>query len=244
MATTITVPVPKLPPLKLFIDGQFVDAVSKKTFPVIQPATEEEVCRVAEADKADVDLAVEAALRAGPKWEAAGHKGRRNTLLKFADLLEKHADELATLESFNNGSPLPLASLFIKNCPDDVRYFAGWCDKVDGRVVSVDGPFHVYTRREPIGVCGMILPWNVPVWALLIKLAPCLAMGNTAVIKPAEQTPLTALRIAELLIEAGVPAGTVNILPGYGPTAGAAIAEHLRSGRWPLLAPLRWEGSS
>jgi len=142
-------------------------------------------------------------------------------------LSKKNASDLAVLESYNNGSPLGLSKDIINALADDIRYFSGWADKVDGRVPPVDGPFHLYTRKEPIGVCGLILPWNVPLWALITKLAPCLAMGNVAVIKPAEQTPLTALRFAELVSEVGFPPGVVNIVNGYGPSAGAPIAEHL-----------------
>jgi len=204
----------------------------EKKFPSVNPATEKVLVEVYEADKADVDIAVAAAKRAlEGEWGKTGPKARRNLLLKFADMIEADLEKFARLESYNNGSPLGFQTAVIKNIPDDIRYFAGWVDKVDGRVVPSEPGFHVYTRKEPIGVCGLVLPWNVPLWAIIVKLAPCLAMGNVAVVKPAEQTPLTSLALAELFSKVGFPNGVLNILPGFGPTAGRAISSHLDIGK-------------
>jgi len=160
------------------------------------------------------------------EWSRIGSKGRRNLLLKLADLFEKHAKELAKLETFNNGGPLRFQSAVIEELPEDLRYYAGWADKIDGRIPVVDGTNSVFVHKEPLGVCGIIIPWNVPLWGLITKLGPCLAAGNTAIIKPAEQTPLSALRFAELVQSVGFPPGVVNILPGFG-AAGSAIAHHM-----------------
>jgi aldehyde dehydrogenase (NAD+) len=185
---------------------------------------------VAEADAADVDLAVKAARTAyehGP-WRKASGPERARLLHRLADLIEKHADELARLESMDNGKPLAVAkAVDVAATIGCYRYFAGWSDKVMGKTIPIEGPFFCYTRHESIGVCGQIIPWNFPLLMQAWKLAPALATGNTVVLKPAEQTPLTALRVGELIIEAGFPEGVVNILPGFGETAGAAIANHM-----------------
>eukprot|EP01027_Heterolobosea_sp_BB2_P000407 GEZU01000576.1.p1 GENE.GEZU01000576.1~~GEZU01000576.1.p1 ORF type:complete len:187 (-),score=49.28 GEZU01000576.1:36-596(-) len=152
MNTNIT-----LPPLKLFINNQFVDAASGKTFPVIQPATGQEICRVAEADKVDVDRAVDAAEAGLIAWEKLGYSGRQKALFRLADLWEESAEELGRLESYNNGGPIGTQTAIIKALAEDIRYFAGWCGKVEGKVAAVDGNYHVYTRKEPIGVCGLII---------------------------------------------------------------------------------------
>ena len=215
---------------KLLIDNQWTEAASGRTFATINPSTGEEICQVAEAAKEDVDRAVTAARRAferGP-WRKMAAAERGKLMNKLADLIEKHADELARLESLDNGKPyrvalaadLPLAIACF-------RYYAGWADKVQGRTIPINGNYFCYTRLEPVGVVGQIIPWNFPLLMQAWKLAPALACGNTVVLKPAEQTPLTALRIGELIVEAGFPEGVVNILPGYGPTAGQAIARHM-----------------
>ena len=215
---------------KLLINNKWVNSQSGKTFPTINPTTGEEICQVAEADAADVDLAVKAARTAfehGP-WHKTSGVERARLLNRLADLIEKNADELARLESMDNGKPLGEARAFdVAATIGCYRYFAGWADKVMGKTIPIEGPYFCYTRHEAIGVCGQIIPWNFPMLMQAWKLAPALATGNTSVLKPAEQTPLSALRIGELILEAGFPAGVVNILPGYGPTAGAAIANHM-----------------
>jgi len=215
---------------KLLINNRWVNSQSGKTFATVNPTTGEEICQVAEADAADVDLAVKAARTAyehGP-WRKASGPERARILHRLADLIEKHADELARLESMDNGKPLAVAkAVDVAATIGCYRYFAGWADKVMGKTIPIEGPFFCYTRHESIGVCGQIIPWNFPMLMQAWKLAPALATGNTVVLKPAEQTPLTALRIGELIVEAGFPEGVVNILPGFGETAGAAIANHM-----------------
>ena len=227
-------PVAEMPALKtlaqLLINNRWVDSRSGRQFPVINPSTGEEICQVAEADAADVDDAVRAARAAfdhGP-WRKMAASERGRLLYRLADLIEQHGDELARLESTNSGKPLSIAkAVDVAKTIACYRYFAGWADKVQGKTIPVDGNFFCYTRHEPIGVVGQIIPWNYPLLMQAWKLAPALATGNTVVMKPAEQTPLSALRIGELVVEAGYPAGVVNLLPGFGPTAGAAIARHM-----------------
>jgi aldehyde dehydrogenase (NAD+) len=220
-----------LPTTKLLINNRWIPSESGKTFATINPATGEEICRVAEADAADVDRAVKAARAAfHPKapWRRMSAAERGRLLNRLADLIEKHADELAQLEALDNGKPYAIAK--VADLPLTIacyRYYAGWADKVQGKTIPVAGAYFSYTRHEPVGVVGQIIPWNFPVLMQAWKLAPALATGNTVVLKPAEQTPLTALRVGELIAEAGFPDGVVNILPGYGPTAGAAIARHM-----------------
>ncbi len=215
---------------KILINNRWVDSASGKTFPVINPSTGEEICQVAEADSADVDKAVGAARAAFEHgaWRKMAASARGGLLNRLADLIERHTDELAALESLDNGKPFGVAkAVDVAATVACYRYFAGWADKIQGRTIPIDGDFFCYTRLEPVGVVGQIIPWNFPMLMQAWKLAPALATGNTVVMKPAEQTPLSALRIGELIIEAGFPEGVVNILPGYGPTAGAAIARHL-----------------
>jgi len=212
---------------KILINNEWVDAVSGKTFPTIDPSTETVITHVAEGDKADVDKAVAAAKKALVSWRKYPVTGRGKLLLKLADLLEKHADELAELESIDNGKPVIEARhIDVAGTIGVFRYYAGWTDKLSGKTISVDGPYAVYTKHEPVGVVGLIIPWNFPLMMLSWKVAPALAAGNTIILKPAEQTPLSALRFGELVVEAGFPPGVVNIVPGYGPTAGAAITHH------------------
>src|SRR5271163_3874098 len=216
--------------LKLLINNQWVASESGRTFPTVNPSTGEEICQVAEADAADVDKAVEAAREAfehGP-WRKMNASARGRLLNQLADLIEHNADQLARLESLDNGKPVSVAkAVDVAKTVACYRYFAGWADKVQGKTIPIDGDFLCYTRHEPIGVVGQIIPWNFPMLMMAWKLAPALATGNTVLMKPAEQTPLSALRIGELVVEAGFPAGVVNILPGFGPTAGAAIARHM-----------------
>jgi len=215
---------------KLLINNEWVDSASGKTFATINPATAEEICQVAEADAADVDKAVHAArvaFETGP-WRQATASQRGLLLHRLADLIEKHADELAQLEALDNGKPYSVASAadlpLVIAC---YRYYAGWADKIQGKTIPINGNYFCYTRHEPVGVVGQIIPWNFPLLMQAWKLGPALASGCTVVMKPAEQTPLSALRVGELLVEAGFPPGVVNLLPGYGPTAGAAIANHM-----------------
>lgn len=215
---------------KLFINNEWVDARSGRTFPTINPATEEIITHVAEADKADVDIAYEAAneaFRLGSPWRTMDASERGRLLNRLADLIERDIVYLASLESLDNGKPFQVAlagdlALTLK-C---YRYYAGWADKIEGKTIPIDGDFFCYTRHEPVGVCGQIIPWNFPLLMQAWKLGPALAAGCTVLMKVAEQTPLTALYVANLIKEAGFPPGVVNILPGYGPTAGAAIAAH------------------
>ncbi len=215
---------------KLLINNRWVASESGKTFPTINPSTGEEICQVAEADAADVDRAVaaaRAALEEGP-WAKMKASERGRLLYRLADLIEKNAEELARIESLDNGKPFSIAKTV--DVPKTIacyRYFAGWADKVHGKTIPIDGEFLCYTKHEPMGVVGQIIPWNFPMLMQAWKLAPALATGNTVVMKPAEQTPLSALRIGELIVDAGFPEGVVNLLPGFGPTAGAAIAGHM-----------------
>jgi aldehyde dehydrogenase (NAD+) len=216
---------------KILIDNKWVDSVSGKTFETINPATGERLANVAEADAADVDLAVKAARKAfhsKAPWRRMSAAARGNLLYRLADLIEKNIAELATLESLDNGKPQHVARTadlpLVIAC---YRYYAGWADKVQGKTIPISGDYFCYTRHEPVGVVGQIIPWNFPLLMQAWKLAPALACGNTTVLKVAEQTPLSALRMGELILEAGFPEGVVNILPGYGPTAGAAVARHM-----------------
>jgi aldehyde dehydrogenase (NAD+) len=215
---------------KLLINNRWVSSESGKTFATINPSTGEEICQVAEADAADVDKAVEAARAAfdqGP-WKKMRASERGRLLHRLADLIEQNADQLARLETLDNGKPLSIAkTVDVTKTIACYRYFAGWADKVQGKTIPIDGDFFCYTRHEPIGVIGQIIPWNYPLLMQAWKLAPALATGNTIVMKPAEQTPLSALRLGELILEAGFPEGVVNLLPGFGSTAGAAIARHM-----------------
>jgi aldehyde dehydrogenase (NAD+) len=198
---------------QLLINNRWIPSESGKTFATINPATGEEICQIAEADAADVEKAVKVARAAfdhGP-WRSMSASARGRLLNRLADLIEANTDELARLESLDNGKPVSVAKAV--DVPATVgcyRYFAGWTDKVQGKTIPIDGPFFCYTRLEPVGVVGQIIPWNFPMLMQAWKLAPALATGNTVVMKPAEQTPLTALRIGELIVEAGFPEGVVN----------------------------------
>jgi acyl-CoA reductase-like NAD-dependent aldehyde dehydrogenase len=214
-------------PKQLLIGGKWVPAKSGKTFETVNPANEEVLALAAEGDKADVDEAVKAARKAlDGKWSTISPHERSRYLLKIADLVEKHADELGTLESLNNGMAISLAKGMAGGAADTFRYYAGWATKIYGETNPSDPSMFNYTLREPVGVCGQIIPWNGPIAMFAWKIAPALACGNVSIIKPAEQTPLTALRLGELILEAGIPEGVVNIITGFGETAGAAIASH------------------
>jgi len=221
---------PQVKDQPLLIGGKWLDSVSGKTFPTVNPATGETICQVAEGDKADIDLAVKAARKAfedGP-WRKMNASERGRLLNRLADLIEQNKDELAALETLDNGKPLCDAQA--ADLPLTVkcyRYYAGWADKIHGKTIPVEGPFFCYTRHEPVGVVGQIIPWNFPLLMQAWKWGPALATGCTVVLKPAEQTPLTALRVAALAQEAGFPDGVINVVPGYGPTAGAALSGHM-----------------
>ena len=216
-------------PTQLLIGGKFQDAVSGKTFPTINPATEEVITSVAEADAPDVDAAVKAARAAfnHKSWRNMAARDRAKLLWKIGDLIMKNHEELARLESIDNGKPL-FESRFvdIPSAAETFHYYAGWCTKIEGETIPVAGNFFNYTMREPYGVCGIITPWNFPLLMVAWKLAPALACGNTAVVKIAEETPLTGLWLGQLCQEAGIPDGVVNILPGFGETAGRALVAH------------------
>lgn len=219
-------------PLKMLIGGQWVASASGKQFVTYNPATGEPLAHVAEGDRVDVDRAVAAARRAfesGP-WPKMSPSERGRLLWKLADLLEQHLDEFAELESLDNGKPFTVARVAdVPLSVDHFRYMAGWATKIQGSTIplSVQGdPYLAYTLREPIGVVAQVIPWNFPLLMAAWKLGPALASGCTVVMKPAEQTPLSVLRLGELIMEAGFPAGVVNIVPGFGETAGAALAAH------------------
>ena len=216
-------------PRKLLIDGKWLAAASGRTFDSIDPATGEVLARVAEGDKADIDLAVKAARRAfesGP-WAKMSASERGRIIWKIADLLEEHTEELAELETLDNGKPISVSRVAdVPLAIDLFRYMAGWATKIEGSTIPIAGPFLAYTRREPIGVVGQIIPWNFPLLMAAWKLGPALATGCTVVLKPAEQTPLSAIRLGELAVEAGLPPGVLNIVTGFGETAGAALAAH------------------
>lgn len=222
-------------PRRMLIGGEWVASESGATFETVDPATGEVLAEVPEGDAADIDRAVAAAratFEQGP-WREMTPAARGRLLWRIADLIDEHTDELAVLESLDNGKPLTAAkTIDVPAAADIFRYMAGWATKVEGNTIpiSVDympgAEFHAYTEREPVGVVGQIIPWNFPLVMAGWKLAPALAVGCTSVLKPAEQTPLTALRLGELMHEAGLPPGAVNVVPGYGETAGAALAAH------------------
>ncbi|HTW89508.1 MAG TPA: aldehyde dehydrogenase family protein [Candidatus Binataceae bacterium] len=215
-------------PKKLLIGGKWVPAKSGKTFETINPATEEVLGLAAEGDKADVDEAVKAARRAfeSGKWPKLSPHQRTRYLLRVAELIERHGDELAELITLENGKPISESILEVDRTAETFRYYAGWATKVYGETNPSDPAMFNYTLREPVGVCGQIIPWNGPLAAVSWKVAPALACGNTVILKPAEQTPLVALRAGELMLEADLPEGVLNIITGFGPGAGSSISEH------------------
>jgi phenylacetaldehyde dehydrogenase len=220
---------------QLFIDGAWVDAASGRTFDTPNPATGEILATVAEGDAEDINRAVAAARRAfedGP-WGRMTPSDRGRVIWKVGDLILDHLDELAQLETLDNGKPLSVArAADVPLAADLFHYMAGWATKIEGNSINISVPYapganwHSYTLREPLGVVGQIIPWNFPLLMAAWKLGPALATGNCVVLKPAEQTPLSALRLAELIAEAGVPDGVVNVVTGFGETAGAALAAH------------------
>ncbi len=219
---------PKVPDQQMFVGGKWVPAASGKTFETANPATGEVICRVAEGDKEDIDRAVKAARAAmDGAWGRMNASGRGRFLNKLADAIEANQTELAALETLDNGKPI--ADSLAADLPLTLqcyRYYAGWADKIHGQTIPIDGDYFCYTRHEPVGVVGQIIPWNFPLLMQAWKWGPALACGNALVLKPAEQTPLTALRVAQLAQEVGFPDGVINVVPGYGPTAGAALSGH------------------
>jgi aldehyde dehydrogenase (NAD+) len=227
--STKKVPRPTVRQTQCFIDGNWVPSVSGKTFDTIHPATEEVVAQVAEGDKADIDLAVKAARKQfdGGEWSRMDARDRGRLMYRLADLLEENAEELAGLETLDNGKPIrDSRAADIPLVIDCIRYYAGWADKIHGSTIPIRGNHFCYTRREPVGVVGQIIPWNFPALMTAWKWGPALAAGCTIVMKPAEQTPLSCLRMARLAQKAGIPDGVINVVPGYGPTAGAALVAH------------------
>jgi phenylacetaldehyde dehydrogenase len=218
-------------PHKLLIDGKWVAAASNKTFSTHNPANGSLLAEIAAAEAADVDLAVDAARRAfddGP-WSRMTPAARAKLIWRLADALETHADEFAFIETLDNGKPLNDAKIVdLPHSIEVLRYFAGWCTKLNGESISISNPgtWHAYTMREPVGVVGSITPWNAPLMMAVSKIAPALAAGCTVVLKPAEQTPLTTLRLGQLILDVGFPEGVVNILTGFGDTVGAAMTAH------------------
>ncbi len=219
---------PQIRRTQLFIDNHWVDPIDGGSFETYNPANGHPIASVAAAGAKDVDRAVRAARRAlesGP-WSTMDAADRGRLMARLADLVEQNADELAALESLNCGKTIADSKGDVEGVCNTLRYYAGWADKVEGRTIPVRGNIFCYTLRQPVGVVGQIIPWNFPMLMLAWKWGPALACGNTIVMKPAEQTPLTALRMAELAQEAGLPAGVINILNGMGETTGAAIVNH------------------
>jgi phenylacetaldehyde dehydrogenase len=222
-------------PKQLLINGQWINARSGKQFDVFDPATDQTIASVAEGDREDIAAAVAAARAAfddGP-WSKLTASERGRLIWKIGDLIEQHADELAQLETLDNGKPFTIAKAAdVALAADMFRYMAGWATKIEGNTIPLNVPyapgseFHAYTLKEPVGVVGQIIPWNFPLLMAAWKLGPALATGCTIVLKPAEQTPLSAIRLGELICEAGIPDGVVNIVTGFGETAGAALAAH------------------
>jgi phenylacetaldehyde dehydrogenase len=234
-------------PRQLFINGQWTDAASGKTFETPNPATGATLARVAEGDAEDINRAVQAARTAfddGP-WGRITPSERGRIIWRIGDLILENAEELAQLESLDNGKPYAVAlAADVPLAADLFHYMAGWATKIEGNSINISVPympganFHSYTLREPVGVVGQIIPWNFPLLMAAWKLGPALTTGNTVVLKPAEQTPLTAIRLASIIAEAGVPDGVVNIVTGFGETAGAALAAH------PLVDKVAFTGST
>ena len=233
-------------PKRLYIDGRWVEAASGRTFSTIDPASEQVICEVAEGDREDVDRAAKAASTAfyEGEWSRMIPAARESLLFKWADLVEANADMLAELESLDNGKLVMYAKMIdVPASVQLIRYYAGWATKIGGTTANVsigipNTEFHAYTLRQAVGVVGQIIPWNFPLVMAALKLAPALACGCTSILKPAEQTPLSAIRLVELAEEAGIPKGVINLITGFGETAGRAIVEH------PLVRKIAFTGST
>jgi aldehyde dehydrogenase (NAD+) len=219
---------PRIRQTKLLINNRWVEPAEGNYFETLNPATGKPIARVAEGTAADIDKAVKAARTAleNPAWKKMSPGDRGRLLYKLADLVAENADELAMLEAYNSGKTISDSRGDVEGVVAWFRYYGGWADKIEGRTLAIGAPYMSYTLRQPIGVVGQIIPWNFPLMMLAWKWGPALACGNTVVLKPAEQTPLTALRVGELAIEAGFPAGVINIVNGFGETAGDALVNH------------------
>lgn len=227
-------------PKKILIDGKWVSALSNKFFETSNPATEEIIGSIAEGGERDIQLAVEAAQRAfeNPSWSNITPHQREVYLHRIADLIEEHAEELATIETLDNGMSLATSAMLVRGAIDTFRYYAGWPTKMYGKTNPSEGSSFTYTLREPLGVCGAIVPWNGPIQAVAWKIAPAIAFGNTIIVKPSSFTSLTCLRLGELIVESGLPDGVVNIVTGLGSVAGAALVEH------PGISKISFTGST
>eukprot|EP00922_Rhytidocystis_sp_ex-Travisia-forbesii_P054073 GHVS01080222.1.p1 GENE.GHVS01080222.1~~GHVS01080222.1.p1 ORF type:complete len:525 (+),score=77.35 GHVS01080222.1:25-1575(+) len=230
---------------RLFINGEFIEATSGSFIDTVNPATEEVVAKVQEASDADVSKAVEAATVAFRSWQLVDGHVRRNLLLRLADLIELHADQLAQIESRDTGKPITSSEVEMKLVVGFIRYYAGWADKMQGKTIPIqslsangNNQYLCFTRHEPIGVVAQIMPWNYPLCLLAIKVAPALAVGCCCVVKTSEKTPLSALAVCHLIKDAGLPAGVVNVLSGCGGTTGNALVRH------PGIAKISFTGSS
>merc|ERR1712115_468997 len=215
-------------PAGLFINNEFVKGAEGKTFEVINPSTEEVITSVHEATEKDIDIAVAAARKAfeGP-WRKETPENRGKLIVKLANLFEENLDLLAAVESLDNGKAINMAKVDISMCVGCLRYYGGWADKIEGRVIDTNPDTFNYAKKEPIGVCAQIIPWNFPLLMWAWKIGPAIACGNTVVLKTAEQTPLGGLVAAKLIKEAGFPPGVVNIISGFGKIAGAALSSHM-----------------
>ncbi|KFZ17994.1 hypothetical protein V502_04331 [Pseudogymnoascus sp. VKM F-4520 (FW-2644)] len=215
-------------PTGLFINNEYIEGVDKKTFEVINPSTEKVICSVAEATEKDVDIAVAAARKAfNGEWRHTTPEARGKLLVKLSELMEANLDQLAAIESLDNGKAISMAKGDVAAAAGCLRYYGGWADKIEGKTIDTNPETFTYTRQEPIGVCGQIIPWNFPLLMWSWKIGPAVATGNTVVLKTAEQTPLSALFAAKLIKEAGFPPGVINIISGFGKTAGAALSSHM-----------------
>ncbi|SZF05453.1 unnamed protein product [Blumeria hordei] len=214
-------------PTGLFINNEWVEGIEGKKFDTINPTTEEVICSVSEATETDVDIAVAAARKAFQEvWRQETPENRGKYLVNFANLIEKNSELLAAVESLDNGKSFSMAKGDLQIVTGTLRYYGGWADKIDGKVIDVNTDTFSYTKHEPIGVCGQIIPWNFPLIMLAMKIGPAIATGNTIVLKTSELTPLSALIVASYIEEAGFPPGVINIISGFGKTAGAAISAH------------------
>ncbi|KAH8695221.1 aldehyde dehydrogenase domain-containing protein [Talaromyces proteolyticus] len=214
-------------PLGLFINNRFIKGVKGKTFESVNPTTEKPIVAVHEGTAEDVDIAVKVAREAFEVWSEVTPSDRGRMLTKLADLFERDIETLAAIEALDNGKALTMAKTDIKNAAGCLRYYGGWADKLTGQTIDTGPETLTYTRHEPIGVCGQIIPWNFPILIWAWKVGPAIAAGNTVIVKTAEQTPLSGLYASKLVIEAGFPPGVINVISGFGRTAGAAISTHM-----------------
>jgi len=215
---------------QIFINNEWHNSTSGTTFGSVNPCNGDVICQIQEGDKEDVNKAVVAAREAfklNSKWRKLDASKRGELMYKLAELINRDIEYISSLETLDNGKPYEDSVFDMQGAIEVLKYYAGWCDKICGKTIPADGGLFSYTKHEPVGVVGQIIPWNFPVPMMIWKIGPALACGCTIVLKPAEQTPLTALYVAALAKEAGFPAGVLNVVPGYGPTAGAAISEHM-----------------